>query len=93
MKYIHLALAHIDKPLYNQAKDQLFDMTYADYFYIISYPTYGGYAIEHDPIYNVFFASSTTVANQSATFGGTIVVAIIAAIIVIVTILFLRRRT
>ncbi len=93
MKYIPLALAHMDEPLYNQAKDHLLDMTYADYFYIISYPTYGGYAIEHDPIYNVFFASSTTVANESTTFGGIIVLAIIVAIIVIAAIMLLRRRT
>jgi hypothetical protein len=94
MRYIPLALAHMDEPLYNQAKDQLLDMTYADYFYIISYPTYGGYKIEHDPIYNIFFAPTNIVpSSESTTFGGIIVLAIILAIIVIAAIMILRRRT
>jgi len=93
MRYIPLALAHMDEPLYNQAKDKLLDMEYADYFYVISYPTYGGYAIEHDPIYNVFFSPTNIVPNESTTFGGIIVLAIIVAIILIAAIFVLRRRT
>ena len=92
MKYIPLVLAHIDEPLYTQAKDQLLDMTYADYFYIISFPTYGGYTIEHDPIYNVFFASTTIAPNEAATFGGILVAGAIVAIIVVGAVFLLRRR-
>lgn len=94
MKYIPLALAHMDEPLYNQAKDQLLNMTYADYFYIVSYPTYSGYTVEHDPIYNVFFAPNTTTAvDESTKFGGILVVGAIAAIVIIAAVVLLRRRT
>ena len=93
MNYIPLALAHIDEPLYNQTKDQLLNMTYADYFYIVSYPTYDGYKIEHDPIYTVFFAPTTTaVVDETAKFGGILIVGAIAAIVIVTVIVFLRRK-
>ena len=91
MRYIPLALAHIDETLYNQAKDKLLDMTYADYFYIISYPTYGGYTIEHDPIYNVYFAP-TLAANEEKTFGAFLVIGIIVAVVIIGVVFILRKR-
>ncbi|UCC33878.1 MAG: hypothetical protein JSW53_02430, partial [Candidatus Bathyarchaeota archaeon] len=34
MRYIPLMLAHMDEPLYEQARNHLLNMTYADYFYI-----------------------------------------------------------
>ncbi|MEJ2242132.1 MAG: hypothetical protein P8Y18_08325 [Candidatus Bathyarchaeota archaeon] len=91
MNYIPLALAHIDETLYDQAKDKLLDMTYADYFYIISYPTYGGYTINHDPIYNVYFAP-TLATNESKTFGALLVIGAIAAIVIVGAVVILRRR-
>ena len=91
MKYIPLALAHIDETLYDQAKDKLLDMTYADYFYIISYPTYGGYTINHDPIYNIYFAP-TLATNESKTFGALLVIGAIAAIVIVGAVVILRRR-
>jgi hypothetical protein len=91
MKYIPLALAHIDESLYNQAKDKLLDMTYADYFYIISYPTYGGYTVDHDPIYNVYFAPTLTI-NESKTFGAFIAIGVIVSLVIVGVVVILRRR-
>ena len=94
MNYIPLALAHMDKPLYEAAKDHLLNMTYADYFYIISYPTYDGYEIEHDPIYNVFFAPTTTTEDEPQKFDGIIVIgAIVGIMIVAVVAVFFRRKS
>jgi len=75
MNYIPLALAHMDKPLYEQAKNHLLNMTYADCFYIISYPTYDGYKIEHDPIYTAYFAEAGILPG--AGLAGIIVIALI----------------
>ncbi len=50
MRYIPLVLANMDSELYQKAKDHLLDLRYADY-YIIAYPTYSGYRVEHDPTY------------------------------------------
>ena len=59
MRLIPTVLASIDPELYEQAKDHLLDMSYADYFYITAYPVYDGYRIEHDPTLTAY-ASLTT---------------------------------
>lgn len=95
MNYIPLVMAHIDEDLYEQAKDQLLNMTYADYFYIISYPTYEGYRIEHDPIFTAFLAGPPTsdeIVDQTPTFGGIVVLGAIAAIVIIAVVVLLRRK-
>ncbi|UCD95940.1 MAG: hypothetical protein JSV35_05425 [Candidatus Bathyarchaeota archaeon] len=91
MNYIPLALAHMDEPLYQQAKQHLLNMTYADYFYIISYPTYSGYRVEHDPLYTVYFADAQPL--EAPNVGGVIVLAVIVCAVVLVVGLVLRRRT
>ena len=95
MNYIPLAMAHINEALYEQAKDQLLNMTYADYFYVISYPTYSGYKIEHDPIYTTFFEPATTIdepLDQTQTFGGIVVLGVIVAIVIIAVVVLLKRK-
>ncbi len=90
MNYIPLALAHMDKPLYEQARNHLLNMTYADYFYIISYPTYDGYTIKHDPLYTVYFAP----ANPAVTnpLGGLVVLAASTCVILVLTAVVIKRK-
>jgi len=92
MRYIPLVLANMDPALYEQAKDHLLDMTYADYFYIIGYPTYSGYRIEHDPTYTVYFKAAAAIATPPNLGGAIILIAIIAAIAVAAVLLVRRRR-
>ena len=94
MNYIPLALAYIDEPLYEQYKDELLNMTYADYFYVISYPTYDGYKIEHDPIYTVFLAQTeeTQTTTDDPNIEGVLVLGIVAAVVVVVVVVLLRRK-
>jgi hypothetical protein len=79
MRYIPLALVHMDPSLYEQAKNKLLNMTYADYFYIISYPTYGGYRIEHDPLFTAYFAPVITAVGPGV--GGIIGLLVVATIV------------
>jgi len=37
-------------------------MDRADYLYIVSYPTYSGYRVEHDPVMTVYYSPLTTQA-------------------------------
>ncbi|NIO36751.1 hypothetical protein GTO27_03505 [Candidatus Bathyarchaeota archaeon] len=93
MKYIPLALAHMDRPLYEQARNHLLNMTYADYFYIISYPVYSGYRVTHDPT----FIAYSTIAEETGPqpfegligliFLGVIVLAVVGIVALVV-----RRR-
>ncbi len=90
MRYIPAVLIHMDPPLYEQAKNNLLNMTYADYFYIISYPTYDGYRIEHDPLFTVYFAPAANVVPPN--YGGIIILFAIISTIVIAIIVIVKRR-
>lgn len=94
MKYIPLILAHMDEPLYEQAKNQLLNMTYADYFYIISYPIYDGYRIEHDPIFIAYSAVAQEQPTSSLTglLGLLFILIIVGGITAAVSIVLMLRR-
>ncbi len=54
LRLVPLVVAHTHPALYQNAKDHIMNMTRADYFYIISYPTYSGFKVEHDPTYTAY---------------------------------------
>jgi len=89
LKYVPLIVKHIDPPLYEKAKDHMLNMTYADYFYLISYPKYSGFKVEHDPTYTAYIASPTTGLPNLF---GLIVIGGIVAVVVIGAVVVLRRR-
>jgi hypothetical protein len=94
MRYIPLALAHMDRPLFDQARNHLLNMTYADYFYVISYPVYDGYRVKHDPTYVAYFAAAAdSGVNPLAKFFGFIVLAAIVCVVVVAAVLVLKRRS
>jgi hypothetical protein len=54
MKFLPWLVHDMNSRLYNAAATEIANMTRADYFYIIAYPVYGGYRVEHDPTYTVY---------------------------------------
>jgi hypothetical protein len=98
MKYIPLVVAHISPELYQQARDRLLDMEYAECFYITAYPTYDGYRIEHDPTY-IAYCSLTSLdesSSQEETDGGSgnggLVLVSIAGAVAVAVVLVARRH-
>jgi len=93
LKYVPLIVKHIDSQLYEKAKDHMLSMTYADYFYITSYPKYSGYKITHDPTYTAYIAGTTTAStSRLPNIFGLIIIGAIVAVVVIGVVLVLRRR-
>ncbi len=90
-KYLPLILAHMYPGFFQKAKDTITNMTRADYLYLISYPTYSGYRIEHDPIHTIHF-SPTTSLSTNFDLGGVVVILAIVAIIVAVALIVTRRK-
>jgi hypothetical protein len=90
LKYVPIIVQHIAPALYQKAKDRMLNMTYADYFYIISYPEYSGFKVKHDPTYTAFI-STPGLATPANWFGLLLIIAIIAVIAVVV-VLVVRRR-
>ena len=64
-------------------------MTRADYLFLISYPNYSGYRIEHDPLYTVYFAPTT---EAGPNLGDLVLIAAIASIIIVAAVVILRRK-
>jgi hypothetical protein len=56
MRFLPFLVANMQPQLVDRAEDQLCNMTRADYLYIIAYPVYDGYRIEHDPTTTVYLA-------------------------------------
>lgn len=86
LKYIPMIVAHIDPGLYQKAKDHITSMEYADCLFIISYPTYGGYKVVHDPTFTAYIALTA----QSATspfglivFGGIVTAGAVGAVYIV----------
>ena len=97
MRFIPAVMASIDPELYTQAKDHLLDMNYADYFYITSYPEYGGYRIEHDPSITAYCNLITDVPQPGEPstldgIGSIIVIALGLALIVALIVLIKRKK-
>jgi hypothetical protein len=92
LRYVPYALKDIDSTSYNYYQDHpsLLNVTGANYLYIISYPTYGGYKIVHDPTYTMYFAPAA--APMGGLFGLIASVVIIAVIVVAVGLVLRRRK-
>ena len=92
-RYLPLILVHMYPQLYQRAKETIANMTRADYLFLISYPNYSGYRIEHDPLYTVYFAPTTTAEPTAGPkLGALIVIAAIAGIIIAAAIVILKRK-
>jgi len=91
LKYVPLIVQHIAPSLYQKAKDYMLNMTYADYFYLISYPEYSGFKVKHDPTYTAYIAGTIgTTPPQSLL--GLVLVGGIIAVIAIGVVLIVKRR-
>jgi hypothetical protein len=97
LKYIPLAIAHMRPALYEKAKEHITNMTRADYFYIISYPTYSGFRVEHDPKYTAYLEipefSPGTPAKGILNWQAYLLVSLgIVAIVGVTALLVMKRR-
>jgi hypothetical protein len=96
MRLIPVVLVEMHPELYEQAKDHLLDMEYADYFYITSYPIYDGYKIDHDPTITAYCHLTTAEPNpeipSTQGIGIVLLLGIVAVIALIVVFVILKRR-
>ncbi len=90
--YLPLILVHMYPQMYQRAKDTITNMTRADYLYLISYPNYSGYRIEHDPVLTAYFAPAAATMSPP-NLGGLILVAAIVGMIIVVAVVILKRRS
>jgi hypothetical protein len=95
MRFIPVVLASMHPELYEQAKDHLLDMNYADYFYLTGYPEYNGYKIEHDPTITAYcYLTTNELSEESALLGigAFVLIALVILVIAAIVIIFRKRR-
>jgi hypothetical protein len=83
VRFLPLVVAHMYPSLYAKAQATISDMSKANYFYITSYPEYGGYKIVHDPTFTAYIASPQATATPTAPTSKTPSGFIIAIVIVV----------
>ena len=91
LRYIPMIVAHIDPAIYEKAKDHITSMEYSDCLYVISYPTYGGYKVIHDPTFTAYAA--LTAQRTASPFGLILFGGIVAAGAVGTVYIVKRRRS
>jgi hypothetical protein len=94
MKFLPAVVIHMYPALFAKAASTIANMSRANYFYIIAYPEYSGYRIEHDPTFTAYIAAapSTTPEQPPTGAAGIIIIAIIIVAVGIGIAIFIARR-
>lgn len=95
LRWIPLVVARISPSMFNKAQTVILNMTGANYFYTIAYPTYSGFKVVHDPTYTMYYAPATAPAPPATPpnwLAGIVAIVILIAIIAVVAGLVMRRR-
>jgi len=94
MKFLPAVVVHMCPALFAKAASTISNMSRANYFYIITYPEYSGYRVEHDPTFTAYIAT-TQVSTPDQPLRGMvslIIIALVALAIGIGISLFIARR-
>jgi hypothetical protein len=92
MKFLPLVVVHMFPGLYAESVSTIANMSKANYFYIIAYPEYSGFRIEHDPVFTAYIAAETSPIDGVRGNGGIVLLVLIAAVVAIVALVFVLRR-
>jgi len=98
MKFLPSVVVHMYPGLALKAASTIANMSRANYFYIIAYPEYSGYRVEHDPTFTAYIATESIVTPAPSgladqpTFGGLIIILLIVVAVGIGIAVFVARR-
>ena len=90
MSFLPFFVYHVDPTLFTAAKTGMASFKIANYLYVISYPTWGGYKIVNDPQYEAFYQPASGLALLTVIF---IAIAVAAGIGGVFAFLFRRKRS
>lgn len=90
LKFLPLVVVNMYPQLYDRAKETITNMSRANYFYIIAYPTYSGYRVVHDPTLTVYLTESASLIPPDL--GGLLIVGGMATVVIVAAALVMRRR-
>jgi hypothetical protein len=84
MRFLPLLVANMRPPLYQKAKESITNMSRANYFYLIAYPTYSGYRVVHDPTFTMYLtASESAIPPNNPNLGVFLIIGVVAAVVIL----------
>jgi hypothetical protein len=94
MKFLPAVVVHMYPALFAKAASTIANMSRANYFYIIAYPEYSGYRVEHDPTFTAYIAAAPATTPEQPPTGaaGIIIIAIIIVAVGIGIAVFIAHR-
>jgi hypothetical protein len=92
LKFVPLLIANMYPLAYAYARATIANMTRANYFYVIGYPTYGGYKIVHDPQLTIYLDTSAVFTDTDNPAAGGILLIIIVVVAAASSIILIRHR-
>ena len=98
MKFLPAVVVHMYPALIAKAASTIANMSRANYFYIIAYPQYSGYRVEHDPTFTAYIATESIATPTPPTTpdqpiaGGLLIIALIILVVGIGVAIFIARR-
>ena len=91
-KYIPLILVGMYPGMFARAQATIANITVADALYVVSYPTYSGYMIDHDPVLTAYYTPTQSLGADLSQLGGALLLAVIAIPIIVVIALKRKRQ-
>jgi hypothetical protein len=91
-RYIPLILVGMYPGMFARARDTIANITVADALYVVSYPTYSGYMINHDPVLTAYYTPTQSLGPDLSQLGGALLLAVIAIPIIVVIAIRRKRR-
>ena len=92
MKFLPAVVVHMYPALFAKAASTIANMSRANFFYVIAYPEYSGYRLEHDPTFTAYLAVDPSETPDQPTWGGIIIIALIIVAVSIGLAVFIARR-
>jgi hypothetical protein len=91
MTFLPLLVANMHPQLYQKAKESISNMSHANYFYLIAYPIYSGYKVEHDPTFTIYLTTSAS-TTPAPNWGGIFILGVVVGSIIVAVAALLHRR-
>jgi len=94
MKFLPAVVVHMYPALFAKAASTIANMSRANYFYIIAYPEYSGFRIEHDPVFTAYIAASEEQPATNPGVGVFVLTVLVVAVVAIIAavVLFMRKQ-
>ena len=88
-----LLVANMYPLAYAYARATIANMTRANYFYVIGYPTYSGFKIVHDPQLTMYLDTTAVFAvPDDVAWGGLLLISTIVVVAGVSAVVLIRRR-